>query len=589
MSETAASNAAASIPEGRTGLVEHAWRRSYPGLAAILFFSVFINILRLATPIYVLQLLDRVAASGSYETLVMLTIMTLVAVVTGVLLEVVRRRMFMHWGSWIEGVFGPRLFTAGLRSEPGESPLSSRMLRDVATMRSFASGNGIIAWLDVAWAPVFALIVFMISPPLGYVVVVAALLTIAIGTASELMTRDSRNATLKASREDREWVASAERQRDTVGSLNMGANLAERWFQKATDRSREANRTRTLHIYLESVMRIVERCLRIAVLGIGIWLVIGNHLTIGAVIAANLLGRTSYSLVQNAMMRWREMVTARNSYGRLKAFLAKEVDSQVSVPKSKAPKPLVLDSVSYRYPNQPSSVFRDVNVTVQPGEVLCVVGPSASGKTTLMRLVSGLLEPRSGKVQLGDVDVYRLQAQNEREIGSLPQEITLFPGTVRENIARMAEGKIERVVRAARRAGIHEIILKLPKGYDTEIADHEPLLSAGQRKAIAIARAYYSSPRLIVMDEPIPHLDEGTRRALYKAVLRWKRRGTIVVMTTQSDELIRFADKVLVFDGRRHELLQGKRRISRLYRTSEDGGMEQGERHEVMDAQSANR
>lgn len=563
---------ALGIAGGADGTLGAVWRESSAGLWAIGIFSVFINVLRLATPLYVLQLLDRVVASGSMETLVMLTVIALVAVVTCVLLEVIRRRMLVHWGSWIEHMLGPRLFAAGVDKTLGQSPAASKMLRDVGTIRSFVSGTGIIAWLDVAWAPLFVGIVFLISPLLAYVVILAELITLGLGTASELLTRNYRNATFKAAKDDRDWVSSAERHRDTVGSLNMAVNLAERWARSASERLSEGVRARTLHIYFESAMRVVDRCLRIAILGVGVWLVIAQDLTLGAVIAANLLGRTSYSLVQSAMFKWRDMVMAKNAFIRIRTWLAKDTRKSVSAPDGNDRVPLYLENISFRYPGQNASVFRGITLTVQPGEAVCVIGQSAAGKTTFTRLVSGLVAPRAGKVRLGNVDVARLQQHgNARDIGNLPQEVTLFPGTVRQNIARMADGNIGRVIRAAKRAGIHDTILKLPEGYDTEISDNEPLLSAGQRKGIAVARAYYGSPRLIVLDEPTPHLDERARRALYRAIVRWKRKGTIVVVTTQSHELGKIADKVILLKGDRHEVLRSDKEVMAFRRNSVKG------------------
>lgn len=567
VSATKESGSVLGASENTQNVLRSAWRRSYPGLAAVGLFSVFINVLRLATAIYVLQLLDRVVASGSYETLVMLTIITLVAVVSGVLLEVVRRRMFMHWGSWIERTFGPQLFTAGLQQDSSQAPASSRMLRDVATVRSFVSGNGLTAWLDIAWAPLFVAVVFLISPTLSYIAIAAALITLVLGTLNELITRESRDATYQARKDDRDWIASAERHQETVGSLNMARNLAERWSRSAFARLDEGMRTRTLNVYFAAAMRIVGRCLRISILGVGLWLVIDQQLTLGAVVAAGVLGRTAYSLVEKAMLRWRDMVTAKRAYKRIKSALAADAKSRVSVPKTNAPVALFIEKVSYRYPNQPFSVFKGIDVTVKPGEVLCLIGQSAAGKTTFTRLVSGLISPRSGKIRLGDVDVSRLQqGDRRRDVGYLPQDVTLFQGTVRQNIARMADGNIRRVIRAAKRAGVHEVILKLPEGYDTEIAENEPLLSAGQRKGIAIARAYYGSPRLIVMDEPTPHLDDSARHALYTAILQWKKKDTIVVLTTQTYALSTIADKVIVFKDNKHFVYRTPAEITALRR-----------------------
>ncbi len=557
-----------AVSANKQNLLTSAWRKSYAGLAAVGIFSVFINILKLATPIYVLQLLDRLVASRSLETLVMLTLIVLVAIITGISLEVIRRRMFMHWGNWIERSFGPQLFTVGLQKDLGQTSSSANLLRDISTIRSFVSGTGLIAWMDIIWAPLFAGCVFLISPPLAYIVIIAVLVTLVLGTLNEFMTRDSRDITYKARKDDREWVASAERNRETVGSLNMAANLAKRWSRSAFARLDEGMRSQTLNLYFAAAMRFVRRCLRIFMLGVGLWLVIEQRLTLGAVIAASVLGRMAYSLVENAMLKWRDMLTAKRAYERIKTFLNKDTSRQVSLVKTNTAAPLFIEQVSYRYPNQAMSVFRSIDLRVDPGEVLCVIGQSAMGKTTFSRLVSGLMSPRSGKIRLGDVDVSRLQQHStRRDIGYLPQDTTLFRGTVRENIARMAEGNIRQVIRAAKRAGIHETILKLPEAYDTEIVENEPLLSAGQKKGIAIARAYYGSPALIVMDEPTPHLDESACSALFVAISRWKRKGAIVVLTTQSNTFNKIADKVIWFKGNKVDILKTSEEVAALGRT----------------------
>lgn len=540
-----------------------AWRKSYAGLAAISVFSVFINIFKLATPLYVLQILDRVIASRSLETLFMLTAITLLAIVCGIILEVIRRRMFIHWGNWIEHSFGPTLFTAGLKRDISQSPASARMLRDVGTIRSFISGTGLIAWLDIIWAPIFIGCVFLISPPLAYILLIGCLIALVLGSLNELFTRDSRDATYKARKHDREWVALAERSRETIGSLNMMTNFAHRWSHSAFARLAEGMRTQILNVYFISALRLVGRFLRIGILAVGIWLVIDQVHALGAVIAAAILARTAYSLVQNAMLKWREMVTAKKAYGQFKASLLKDHTPQVSVPKTITPLPLFIENVNYRYPHQASSVFRGMDLTVNPGEVLFVIGASASGKTTLCKLASGLLAPRSGNIRLGDVDIFRLQRNSMRQdIGHLPQIVTLFPGTVRENIASMAKGDIDQVVRAAKLAGIHQTILNLPEGYDTQITDNEPLLSSGQRKLIAMARAFYNLPSLIILDEPISHLDFSARSALKNAIKQLKSEGTIVIVTAQSLSRSKLADKVILLKGKKHEVLPTPEKIA---------------------------
>ncbi len=541
-------------------------RRSLPGLLAIALFSVFINLLKLAAPLFILQVLDRVLASRSLETLFLLTAITLIAVVSGLLLEVVRRRLFMHWGQWLERRLGPALFVTGLNGGGAKKPAVSKLLRDLGTVRGFVAGQGLIAWIDVIWAPLFIGVVFLISPALGTLVLTGSLIALAFGTIYELVTRQARNATLKARKDDLEWISAAERNRDTVGSLDAILSLSRRWSRSAFRRLDESMRTRGAQVYLSAALRLVGRLIRIGVLGLGVWLVLEHELTLGAVIAAGVLGRTAYSLVRSAMLKWRDLVTARRAWQRLRAVVASEPPPMLSLTSNQQPQPLVFQDVAYRYPQQARSLIRGIDLVLEPGELLCFIGPTAAGKTTFCRLAAGLLEPRSGRILLGDVAVHRLQRHSaERRVGYLPQEIALFQGTVRENISSLADGDMDAVVEAARLAGIHDTILALPQGYDTPIVDDEPLLSAGQRKSIAVARALYGKPPLIVLDEPMSHLDGPLWMALMSSLMWLKSQGTVIVLASQGQVLARIADKVIVHRDGRFRLLKGSEQIVKLW------------------------
>jgi PrtD family type I secretion system ABC transporter len=562
----------ADLGEGRENILRAMWRQSYPGLVAMGVFSVVFNILRLSTALYALQVLDRVVSSRSVETLVMLTAIVLVAVVGATLLGIIRRLMFMHWGGWIERQLGPRMFEIGIaQSSDSQSP--SSLLRDVGRLRSFVSGPGLVSWIDVMFAPFFFVMVFIIAPQMGLVVLVASVAILILGVWNELATRNSRSAAFSAGADDEGLVTAVERNRETVGSLRMGPNFAELWSRSATERLEEGDRTRKTNIYFMGAMRFVRRCLRIAVLAFGIWLVIEGALTIGAVIASYYVGRTGFSLVQGAMLRWRDMIYAQRSYKRVRAALKQHETLCVSIGRSQLPVPLTFDHVSFRYPKQGTAIFRNVNLTVAPGEALYVIGPSAVGKTTFARLAAGVMMPMSGQtsagqVRLGDVSVHRLvQSGQTNSVGYLPQHIQLFNGTIRENIARMTAGDIDLVVEAAKLVGIHDAIVQLPHGYDTVITEDEPLLSAGRRKSVALARAFYGWPSVIVLDEPEPHLDRQQRTMLNAAIQSLKAQGAIVVVTTQlKPPTLSIANKVLLFENGKTTLLEGAENVGTLRR-----------------------
>ena len=557
-----------SRPKSRAaaGIVKAAWRQSRPGLGMIALFSVFINLLRLVTPLYVLQVLDRIPASQSIETLVMLTVITIAAIATGVFLEVMRRRMFLHWGSWIERRFGPLLVQGSLATDVyGDTMTPSKALRDLSTVRSFVSGHGLLAWLDIIWAPMFILVAFLIEPLLAGVTLIGVFCVLVLGAMNELLTRSSREAANRASIDSRDWVTAAERSGETIGPLRMAENVTERWSEATFERLDESLRSRRVTINVSAAIRFCGRCLRIALLAVGLWLVVGDVMTLGAVIAAGFLGRMAFQAVKDAMLRWRELATAKRAYQRIKDALSTMGREEVSMLDHALPATLKIENLGYRYPNQPASVLKRIDATLEPGTILCVIGPSAAGKTTFSRLAIGRLRPRYGSIRLGDIDVSRLrQDGSEHYVGYLPQEIRLFRGTARENIAHMAKGDFGLVVEAAQLAGAHEAILSLPLGYDTELSDGQTLLSAGQRKAIALARAFYSWPQLIVMDEPEPHLDRAARRTLTRALKTCAEQGSIIIVTSQSKSLSRIADKVLMLEENKVRLLEAPEEINAL-------------------------
>ena len=422
-----------NLNQGRETLLRTMWRQSYPGLAAMGVFSVVFNILRLSTAIYALQVLDRVVSSRSIETLVMLTVIVLIAVLAATLLGIIRRVMFLNWGGWIERQLGPHMFEIGIaQSSDTRSP--SSLLRDVGTLRSFVAGPGLVSWIDVCFAPLFFAVVFLISPQMGLIVLIAAGLILILGIWNELATRKSRSAAYSAGADDGGLVTAVERNRETVGSLSMGTNFAEMWYRSATERLDESDRTRKINIYFRGAMVFVRRCLRIAVLAFGIWLVIEGSMTIGAVIASYYVGRTGFSLVQVAMERWRDMINARRSYKRIQAALKQHETVQVSMGRNTLPVPLVYDNVSYRYPRQGNALFRNINLTVSPGEALYVIGPSAVGKTTVCAADGRRDEADDGADQRRDREARRRQRPSS--CPERPGELCRLPAPAHSAVQR---------------------------------------------------------------------------------------------------------------------------------------------------------
>ena len=538
---------------GRSGAVRAAWRASRLGLLMIFILGIFINMLKFATPFYLLHVLDRVPASRSVETLVMLTVAATLALLTGLALDGVRRRMLARWGIWIEQRFGARLLDRSLNEAPSARSSAARQsLYDLSKLRSFVTRSA-ASWLDLIWAPFFFLGVYLIHPLLGTMALAAVGLLILSGVVQEAISREPRRAARQASNEAGQIVLVAERNIETVGALSMSPNLIEKWRKSVFTQHDERDRSEASSTFYAQVRRAIGQCLRIGILGVGIWLSLEHSLTLGGVFAARMMAGFGYRIVEKAARNWVSLKEAVPAYKNVKMQLAEDQFRPVSFDSSTYSSAVLIDDVSFRYPGGRDNIFRKFKLEILPGELVLVVGGAASGKTTLSRLLVGRITPNRGRIAIGDVELMRLPAGVRADlIGYLPQHTELFRGTVRQNIARMADGAFEEIVAAARRAGVHETILRLPQGYDTEVSDDTTGLSGSERKRIALARAFYRSPRMVVLDEPAANLDRPSRRVLEKALQELKKEGVSIVMTqtVRSPRVEKIADKVVTLGGR---------------------------------------
>lgn len=532
-------------------LLADAWRQSRPGLAAILLFSAFVNLLRLTVPLYTLQILDRIPASRSVQTLVLLTAMALVAAGLGIALEGARRRMLSQWGAWIERDFSTRLIEAGSR-DPSitRSALVARQASDLAAIRRFVTG-GAAAWLDVMWAPLFLLIVYLVHPAMGGILAVALVVLVALGVAQERASRSPRKYSTLAIRNAREIARWARRNSVTVDALGIGRALTARWLGQKSENIEHRNTVDSRATLFSSLIRGLYRVTHILGLGLGIWLVLQNVLTLGGMIAGNILLRFGFRLVAKPVRSWQSLVEAARAYRRIDSNLAGTVADTSFDAVTCVGADLIVENLACHCPNQSEPKFRNLDFAVSPGEMLCIVGPSAAGKTTLMHLLAGLVTPRKGQVRLGDMNVARLSdADRASIVGYLPQSTELFRASIRANIAGMSTGDLAAVVAAAKLANVHEAILRLPKGYDTIVDEGTPQLSGGQMKLVALARAYYGDPRLLLLDEPGSNLDRESRKVLATTLQGFRQRGAIVVVTTQDSRLGKISGKILMLGGK---------------------------------------
>jgi ATP-binding cassette subfamily C protein/ATP-binding cassette subfamily C protein EexD len=345
--------------------------------------------------------------------------------------------------------------------------------------------------------------------------------------------------------------------------MGMLPAIVRRWHSASAETDSALSRATGRGAVFTATSKMLRLALQIAVLGIGAYLAIHNELSPGAIIAASILTTRALAPVEQAIGGWRQAMSARTSYQRLGQQLRSLSPSiggmQLPRPKGR----LSAEGASFAFPGVKEPTLRDISFAIEPGRSLAIIGPSAAGKTTLSRMLVGSLVPSRGHVRLDGADITQLNSDDRgRYVGYLPQDIELFDGTVRENIARMSDGDAESVTEAAIASGVHELILRLPKGYETEIGPGGAALSGGQRQRIGLARAFYGNPSLIVLDEPNANLDQPGEAALVEAIKRARERGTTMVLVTHSAAMIRLADKILVLDegrirqfGSREELL----------------------------------
>jgi PrtD family type I secretion system ABC transporter len=517
-------------------------------VAAVVFFSLCINLLMLTAPLYMLQVFDRVLNSRSAETLMFLTLIAVVAFVALGAIEAVRHQMLSRIGGWMDRQVSGALLKGALTGDLGAGRgRSVQSLRDLATLRGFISGPAVFPVLDAPWLPIFVAVIFLLHPWLGWLAIGGSVVLLALAVINELATARAFRMSGAASVHSLEQAEAAVRNADVVQAMGMAPALLNRWDRQNGAMLALLDIAHGRGGAIKSVSRFMRMSLQIAILGIGAWLVLAGQMTPGAMIAGSILFARALAPVDQAIGSWRSATSARAAYQRITAELR---DNPVRAPAMALPPPsgrLTVEGITYFHPGADSPALHGISFDLEPGESLGIIGPTAVGKTTLARMLVGNLKPRAGHVRLDGADVADWDSADVgQHIGYLPQDIELFGGTVRENIARMSEGEPETIVAAARAADVHNLVLHLADGYETEIGGAGMSLSGGQRQRIALARALYGDPSLVVLDEPNANLDQPGEEALASVIDRLKERGATSVLITHRMWILRRVDKILV-------------------------------------------
>jgi PrtD family type I secretion system ABC transporter len=530
--------------------IRAAIRASKRAFVATGVFSLVINVLMLAGPLFMLQVYDRVMTSGSIPTLVVLALMT--AALYGIIgaLELVRSRIIVRIGVEVDSRLGDRIFQASLKRSLVNQGSSLQALRELDNLRQFISGPGPLTFFDAPWTPIYILVIFLTHWTLGVAGTVGAALLLIIAWTSEASSRQPMSHASKAAARSIELAETGQRNAEAITAMGMLTAYRKRWQQVNGDALAwqiiAADRLGTM----SSISKTMRLLLQSLMLAIGAVLALKGEISSGAIVAGTIIFGRALAPVEQAIGHWRSFIKARDSYHRLDDLLRKEPEPPV---KTALPKPkghVEVSGLRVAAPDTRQLILSNINFEVLPGQMLAVIGPSASGKSTLARTLVGLWPPFGGTVKLDGASLEQWsQEALGRHLGYLPQDVELFAGTVKENISRFRDDADDAdVVAAAQMAHAHDMILALPQGYDTELGSYGTYLSAGQRQRIGLARALYGFPALVVLDEPNSNLDRLGDEALASAIDGMRDRGQAVILVSHRVQAIGKANTLLYID-----------------------------------------
>ncbi|MDU0338257.1 type I secretion system permease/ATPase [Bosea rubneri] len=542
------------IPTAKTDALIRDLQRSFAGgLAYAGFLSLCVNVLLLTVPLFMLQVQDRVIVSRSYDTLTMLLVIAVGALVLYGAIEFIRSLTFQTMAS----IFARRLnlpalqaaVSAALESGSGQA---TQAIRDLNDIRTFIASSAIATPLEAAWSPIFLAVLFAFHPVYGLVGVVSLLILLILGVLADVLTR----RVLKEANEEGvtsiNEVGASLRHAETIEAMGMLPALAARWRTGQIAMLEHLDLGMARGKFIAALTRSSRMTMQLAIYATGAVLIIRNEVSIGTLMAASILLGRLLAPFDSMITDWRQWVTAAQAWKRVRELLQSRASQRQSVPTPATQGDLVVDRVIYAPQGSEQTIIKGVSFSLEPGEVLGVVGPSGAGKSTLARLLVGVLKPNAGGVYLDGHNAYLWERGSfGAMVGYLPQSVSLLNGTIGENIARMQKPDPHAILEAARIAGVHELIGRLPLGYDTNVADGDFKLSGGQRQRIGLARALYGSPRLIVLDEPNANLDAEGEQSLIRAINAARDSGAIVVLIAHRPSVMQTVDKILVLrEGR---------------------------------------
>jgi ATP-binding cassette subfamily C protein PrsD len=532
---------------------------------AIGLFSGMSNILMLTGSLFMLEVYDRVLPSRSVPTLVALLILTAGLYAAQGFIDAIRSRILVRIGDSLDETMSMRVYDAIVRLplKIGGKGDGSQPIRDLDSVRGFLSGAGPSAFFDLPWLPVYLAVCFLFHPYIGLTALGGAVILIALTVATELRTRSPTRQATQFAVARNALMESSRRNAEAMTAMGMVGRIAKRWREANRSYIAATGQASDVVGGLGAASKVLRLLLQSSLLAVGAWLVIHQESTPGIIIAGSILGGRALAPVDLAIANWRGFIGARQSWHRLSRLLAQLPPRTEPMPLQPPSKSIVVQNAAVCPPGEQKIVCQDVNFTLTGGKALGIIGPTASGKSSLARMLVGVWSPLRGTVRLdgATLDQWSPEALG-RHVGYLPQDVELFPGNVAQNIARFEDPpNPEAVLAAAQAAGVHDLIVNLPDGYETKVGERGSALSAGQAQRIALARALYRDPFLVVLDEPNSNLDAEGDEALTRAILGLRARGAIAVVVAHRPSAIAGVDYILVMAKGRQQQFGPKEEV----------------------------
>ncbi|HEY4077889.1 MAG TPA: type I secretion system permease/ATPase [Rhizomicrobium sp.] len=529
-------------------------------------FSAAMSILALTTSFYMLQVYDRVLSSRSEETLLLLTIMAFIAIAVFAALDSLRTRILARAGIRTADLIAGDALRAMVATTSRNGGRDIRFgLRDIETVRNFIASPGFTALMDAPFVVIYLVVLTLLHPIFLAIVLLGGAILVAIALVSQRTTDPALARGIGLSMRAHAFAEGGLRNADVLEGMGMSPVFAARWRRSWVESLRVTTEAADRDSKLSSLSKAVRMLIQITLLGAGAMLILDFRATGGIMIGASIIGARALAPIETIVSTWKNLVAVRLAWERIRTLMREAPRREEGMALPSPTGRLQAADVQYITPMTRRTILAGVDFEIAPGVSLGIIGPSGSGKSTLLRLLVGAWPCTTGNVRLDGADIYVWpRAELGRHIGYLPQDVELFSGTVQENIARMGDGDPSAIVRAAMRAHAHEMILGLPKGYDTEIGENGHDLSGGQAQRIGIARAFYGDPRLVILDEPNANLDSAGEDALMAAIAELKAQGVTVVIVAHRPSILAAVDKMLVLRangtmeafGPRHEIMQ---------------------------------